>query len=36
MAKIEFEHGGKDYDDRYPDGIPTSIVITDKEGKVIP
>lgn len=25
MAKIEFRHGGKEYDDRYPDGIPTTI-----------
>ena len=27
MEKIEFEHGGEEYDRRYPDGIPTSIVI---------
>ncbi len=32
MEKIRFEHGGKEYDDRYPDGIPTSIVITDDSG----
>lgn len=32
MEKITFEHGGKDYDDKYPDGIPTSMVITDKGG----
>jgi 2-methylcitrate dehydratase len=32
MAKIEFEHGGPEYDVRYPDGIPTSMVITDVEG----
>lgn len=32
MEKITFEHGGKDYDDKYPDGIPTSMVITDKDG----
>ena len=32
MDKIEFEHGGKDYDDRYPDGIPTSMVITMADG----
>lgn len=31
MAKIEFEHGGKEYDDKYPDGIPTSMVITDAQ-----
>jgi 2-methylcitrate dehydratase len=33
MAKIDFEHGGKEYDDNYPDGIPTSVVITDVDGK---
>jgi 2-methylcitrate dehydratase len=32
MSKIEFEHGGPDYDRRYPDGIPTSVVITDDAG----
>lgn len=34
MAKIEFHHGGKEYDDRYPEGIPTSVVIVDSNGKV--
>jgi 2-methylcitrate dehydratase len=29
MEKTAFEHGGPDYDRRYPDGIPTSIVVTD-------
>lgn len=29
MSKMTFEHGGPDYDRRYPDGIPTSIRITD-------
>jgi 2-methylcitrate dehydratase len=33
MNLIEFEHGGKDYDDKYPEGIPTSMQITDKGGK---
>jgi 2-methylcitrate dehydratase len=33
MAKMSFEHGGAEYDSKYPDGIPTSIVITDDEGK---
>ncbi len=28
MEKIEFEHGGKPYDEKYPDGIPTSMQIT--------
>ncbi len=32
MAKITFEHGGPEYDARYPDGIPTSIIITDTDG----
>ncbi len=27
MAKVHFEHGGAEYDRRYPDGIPTSIVV---------
>jgi len=29
MEKITFEHGGAEYDAKYPDGIPTSMVITD-------
>lgn len=33
MKKIKFEHGGPEYDAKYPDGIPTSIVITDDKGK---
>lgn len=32
MDKIEFAHGGDEYDSKYPDGIPTSVVITDKTG----
>jgi len=32
MAKMTFEHGGPDYDRRYPDGIPTSVRIVDEEG----
>lgn len=27
MSLIAFEHGGPDYDRRYPDGIPTSVLI---------
>jgi 2-methylcitrate dehydratase len=27
MERIAFEHGGPDYDARYPDGIPTSVEI---------
>ena len=33
MAKMTFEHGGAEYDAKYPDGIPTSIVITDDQGE---
>jgi 2-methylcitrate dehydratase len=29
MQRITFEHGGPEYDAKYPDGIPTSVVITD-------
>ncbi|MFO0827140.1 MAG: MmgE/PrpD family protein [Phycisphaerales bacterium] len=32
MAKIDFAHGGAEYDRRYPDGIPTSLVITMNDG----
>ncbi|MFN0010354.1 MAG: MmgE/PrpD family protein [Phycisphaerales bacterium] len=32
MDKIEFEHGGIEYDRRYPEGIPTSVIITDDAG----
>jgi 2-methylcitrate dehydratase len=32
MELIAFKHGGDDYDSRYPDGIPTSMVITMKDG----
>ncbi len=37
MSKIEFAHGGPDYDAKYPDGIPTSVVIngTDDSGLVM-
>lgn len=33
MEKITFEHGGPEYDSRYPDGIPTSVVIKTKDGR---
>lgn len=33
MSKIEFEHGGKEYDDLYPKGIPTSMTITTKDNQ---
>ena len=34
MNKVEFTHGGKEYDDLYPQGIPTSISITTKDDQV--
>lgn len=34
MEKIGFEHGGPQYDAKYPDGIPTSVVITAQNGHV--
>lgn len=33
METISFEHGGKEYDDRYPDGIPTSLIAEDSKGQ---
>lgn len=33
MEKMTFQHGGPEYDARYPDGIPTSIQITDRSGE---
>lgn len=35
MDKTVFTHGGKEYDDRYPEGIPTSVKITLKNGDVL-
>jgi 2-methylcitrate dehydratase len=35
MEKMTFEHGGRAYDEKYPDGIPTSIVITDDQGQTV-
>lgn len=32
MDRIDFRHGGPEYDAKYPDGIPTSIRITDASG----
>ncbi len=32
MEKIQFYHGGEEYDKRYPDGIPTSVIIEDTDG----
>jgi 2-methylcitrate dehydratase len=33
MEKITFQHGGADYDAKYPEGIPTSIEIHPNQGK---
>ena len=33
MEKITFEHGGPDYDEKYPDGIPTSLIVTTTDGE---
>lgn len=33
MDKIEFKHGGPDYDAKYPDGIPTSMTIKIANGQ---
>ena len=35
MDKIEFSHGGPEYDAKYPDGIPTSIRVTLGSGQVL-
>lgn len=35
MDKITFRHGGPEYDAKYPDGIPTSIAITDGADKTV-
>eukprot|EP01019_Chilodonella_uncinata_P002964 GABU01003808.1.p1 GENE.GABU01003808.1~~GABU01003808.1.p1 ORF type:complete len:113 (-),score=44.00 GABU01003808.1:195-533(-) len=32
MNKIRFEHGGAEFDSKYPDGIPTSLEVTLKDG----
>ena len=34
MDTVSFVHGGSDYDEKYPDGIPTSIAITTRDGAV--
>jgi 2-methylcitrate dehydratase len=35
MEKIAFEHGGPEYDAKYPDGIPTSVVIATTDGRTL-
>ena len=32
MERVRFVHGGPEYDRRYPEGIPTSVVIRDAKG----
>jgi 2-methylcitrate dehydratase len=34
MDKIEFAHGGPDYDSKFPEGIPTSVEVQTKSGQV--
>jgi 2-methylcitrate dehydratase len=33
MSKIKFVHGGKEFDDKYPEGIPTQVDIVFADGK---
>jgi 2-methylcitrate dehydratase len=33
MEKIDFRHGGPEYDAKYPEGIPTSVVVRTKDGR---
>ncbi len=35
MEKVSFEHGGEEYDRNYPDGIPTSMLVTLADGTVL-
>lgn len=35
MNKMSFEHGGPEYDAKYPDGIPTSIQVKLSNGKTL-
>jgi len=35
MSKIKFEHGGPEYDSKYPEGIPTRIELTTNTGKML-
>ena len=32
MNKVEFRHGGPEYDERYPDGLPTSVTVEGRDG----
>lgn len=33
MKKVELQHGGDEYDQLYPEGIPTSISVITKDDK---
>ena len=35
MEKIDFQHGGVEYDTKYPEGIPTSLELRTNTGKVL-
>jgi len=35
MERIEFRHGGPEYDEKYPDGIPTTLEIETADGRRI-
>ena len=35
MEKVSFEHGGAEYDAKYPDGIPTSMIVTLSDGTIL-
>jgi 2-methylcitrate dehydratase len=34
MAKIKFVHGGKTFDEKYPEGIPTLVDIVTEKAKI--
>jgi len=33
ITKVTFEHGGKEYDEKYPEGIPGRVIVVMKDGK---
>jgi len=35
MERVVFEHGGREYDEKYPDGIPTSISLEMTDGRTV-
>ncbi|MHC4649821.1 MAG: MmgE/PrpD family protein [Planctomycetota bacterium] len=35
MEKITFDHGGPEYDEKYPDGIPTSVIMMTAAGQTL-